>query len=137
MAVGHVRADYLQVHDAAREHSLDRNRGRLAVYGGLPYSLGMPPSAARRTASPHERKTARLELRITPSIRKLIERATAVSGLAAGDLAYEGARRVLEDHERMVLRGADRETFLEAIANPPAPSPRLIAALRKHRKIAG
>jgi uncharacterized protein (DUF1778 family) len=99
----------------------------------------MPSSAARKTASARERerKTARLELRVTPSIRKLIERATAVSGLAAGDLAYEGARRVLEDHDRMVLHGADRDAFLDAIANPPAPSPRLVAALKKHRKLAG
>lgn len=96
----------------------------------------MPPTA-RRTAAARERKSARLELRVTPSIRKLIERATAVSGLAAGDLAYEGARRVLEDHDRMVLRGADRDAFLEAVANPPAPTARLIAAFRKHRKLGG
>ncbi len=106
------------------------------MYGALPYTCFMPPTA-RRTAAARERKSARLELRVTPSIRKLIERATAVSGLAAGDLAYEGARRVLEDHDRMVLRGADRDAFLEAVANPPAPTARLIAAFRKHRKLGG
>jgi uncharacterized protein (DUF1778 family) len=94
-------------------------------------------STARRTPAARERKSARLELRVTPSIRRLIERATAVSGLAAGDLAYEGARRVLEDHDRMVLRGADRDAFLDAVANPPAPTARLIAAFRKHRKLGG
>jgi len=78
-----------------------------------------------------------MELRLSPSARRLIERATAVSGLAAGDLAYEGARRVLEEHERMVLRGEDRDVFLNAIANPPPPAPRLVAALRKHRKLGG
>jgi hypothetical protein len=35
----------------------------------------------------------------------------AVSGLTAGDLAYEGARKVLDEHERMVLTGSDREAF--------------------------
>ena len=73
-----------------------------------------------------------MELRVAPSVRQIIERATAVSGLAAGDLAYEGARRVLEEHERMVLRGEDRDVFLKAVSNPPPPSPRLIAALRRH-----
>lgn len=97
----------------------------------------MPSSTAKRSSAARERKTARLELRVTPSIRKLIERATAVSGLAAGDLAYEGARRVLEDHDRMVLRGADRDAFLEAVANPPPPTARLIAAFRKHHKLVG
>lgn len=86
---------------------------------------------ATRRSSPPERKTERLELRMAPSMRKIIARATAVSGLAAGDLAYEGALRVLEDHERVVLRGADREAFLKAVANPPRPTPRLVAALRK------
>jgi uncharacterized protein (DUF1778 family) len=84
-----------------------------------------------------ERKTERLELRVSRSVRRLIEEASAVSGLAAGDLAYEGARRVLEDHERMVLRGADRELFLEAVAHPPRPKPKLIAALRAHGKLSG
>jgi uncharacterized protein (DUF1778 family) len=84
----------------------------------------------RRT---RERKTARMELRVAPSVREIILRATALSGLAAGDLAYEGARRILEDHERLVLRGTDRDAFLKAVANPPPPAPRLIAALRRHR----
>src|SRR5438132_13730960 len=87
----------------------------------------MATSSVRRR---RERKTARMELRVAPSVRRLIERATAISGLAAGDLAYEGARRVLEDHERMVLRGADREAFLKAVSEPP-PAPRLVAALRR------
>ena len=87
------------------------------------------PTAPKKA---RERKTARMELRVAPSVRTLIEQATAVSGLAAGDLAYEGARRILEEHERMVLRGADRDAFLKAVSTPPAPTPRLIAALRRH-----
>jgi uncharacterized protein (DUF1778 family) len=59
----------------------------------------------------------------------------AVSGLTAGDLAYEGARRVLEEHERMVLSGADRDAFLIAVADPPPPTERLIAALKRHRAL--
>jgi len=90
----------------------------------------MATAAKKRHA--RERKTARMELRVAPSVRKLIERATAVSGLAAGDLAYEGARRVLEEHERMVLRGPDRDAFLKAVSNPPPPARRLVAALRRH-----
>ena len=93
-------------------------------------------STARRTAA-RELKTERMELRVSPSTRRLIERATTISGLAAGDLAYEGARRVLEDHERMVLRGDDREAFLNAIAKPAPPAARLVAALRNRRKLGG
>jgi len=39
--------------------------------------------------------------------------------------------QIIEEHERMVLRGADREAFLSAVKNPPAPSKRLVAALRR------
>jgi uncharacterized protein (DUF1778 family) len=82
---------------------------------------------ARRTRSPErERKRERIELRVAPSAKKLIQRAMAVSGLTAGDLAYEGARRVLDEHERMVLTGADKEAFLRALLDPPPPTPRLV-----------
>lgn len=88
-------------------------------------------ASAARGKRKQERKTERLELRVAPSVRRTIERAIAVSGLAAGDLAYEGARRILEEHERMVLRGADAEVFLRAVENPPPPSRRLAAALKR------
>lgn len=52
------------------------------------------------------------------------------------DLARQSARPFVEGQERMVLRGADREVFLGAIAHPGRPAPRLIAALRKHRILA-
>ncbi len=84
-----------------------------------------------------EQKTQRMELRVAPSVRAMIRRATAVSGLAAGDLAHEGARRILEEHEVFVLRGADRDTFLKAVAKPPPPTNRLVTALRRHRALGG
>ncbi|MGD9884590.1 MAG: DUF1778 domain-containing protein [Reyranella sp.] len=84
-----------------------------------------------------EVKLERIELRVGPSAKKLTQRAMAVTGLTAGDLAYEGARRVLEEHERLILTGADREAFFEALKNPPEPSEKLIAALRRHRELTG
>lgn len=97
------------------------------------------PASARRSRKPseRERKTERLELRIAPSAKQMIQRAMSVSGLAAGDLAYEGAKRVLEDHERMILAGADREAFLNAVLSPPKPAARLVAALKRHRALFG
>ena len=94
------------------------------------------PTASRRKPA-RELKKDRLELRVATSAKALIQRAMAVSGLTAGDLAYEGARRVLEDHERMVLTGADRDAFLAAVQNPPKPADKLIAALRRHRDVVG
>ncbi len=95
------------------------------------------PTRRERPPAGREYKTERLELRLAPSAKRIIQRAMAVSGLNAGDLAYEGARRVLDEHERMLLTGADREAFLEAVTNPPEPAERLVAALRRHRDLLG
>ena len=94
-------------------------------------------TSARSTRLPREPKKARIELRVASSAKELIQRAMAVSGLTAGDLAYEGARRVLDEHQRMVLTDADREAFLAAVLDPPEPADKLIEALRRHRDLIG
>jgi uncharacterized protein (DUF1778 family) len=100
------------------------------VYGELTYIYFMANAA--KSKQKRELKSQRLELRVAPSAKALILRAMAVSGLPAADLALQGAKQVLDDHERMVLRGADREVFLAAVRNPAKPSPRLTEALRLH-----
>src|ERR1700704_2929829 len=113
----------------------------LAMHGELPYKpLGrmIMPSARKKPASPkREYKTQRLELRLAPSAKKVIQQAMSVTGLAAGDLAYEGARRILDEHQRMVLSDTDRNTFLAAIDRKPDPAPRLVEALKRHRQLFG
>ena len=94
-------------------------------------------STARPTHHKPELKRERLELRLAPSAKALITRAMAVTGLTAGELAYEGARRALEEQERMRLDGADRDAFLDAVSNPPEPAARLVAALKRHRDLFG
>ncbi|MGO8865999.1 MAG: DUF1778 domain-containing protein [Alphaproteobacteria bacterium] len=97
----------------------------------------MAGSARRKGSDDRELKKERIELRVAASAKQLIQRAMAVSGLTAGDLAYEGARRVLDEHERMVLTGTDRDAFLDAVLNPPPPTAKLITALRRHRDLFG
>lgn len=97
----------------------------------------MATSTRRKQPADRELKKERLELRVAPSAKLLIQRAMAVSGLTAGDLAYEGARRVLDEHERMALAGADRDAFLDAVMNPPEPAEKLVAALKRHREAMG
>jgi uncharacterized protein (DUF1778 family) len=82
-------------------------------------------------------KRERIELRVTANAKAEIQRAMAVSGLTAGDLAYEGARRVLDEHERMMLTGADRDAFLDALMNPLDPPEELVEAFRRHRELTG
>lgn len=105
-------------------------KARLARYGDLTYIYYVPHPA--KSKQKRELKSQRLELRVAPSAKAVILQAMAVSGLPAADLALQGAKQVLEDHERMALRGADREAFLEAVRHPPAPAPRLAEAFRLH-----
>jgi uncharacterized protein (DUF1778 family) len=91
----------------------------------------------RRRPVLRELKKERIELRVASSAQELIRRAMAVSGLTAGDLAYEGARRVLDEHERMVLTGADRDAFLDAVLDPPEPADKLVNALKRHCDLLG
>jgi len=115
------------------------------MHGDFPYFIIKEcymPSPRRkqpisRPPTSRELKRERIELRVAASAKQLIQRAMAVSGLTAGDLAYEGARRVLDEHQRMVLTGRDREAFLEAVANPPAPAKKLVEALKRHRQLFG
>jgi uncharacterized protein (DUF1778 family) len=109
------------------------------MYGKPPYTeFGaiMPtPIPSNRRGTKREPKTERIEVRVAPMVKKAIQRATAISGLAVGDLAYVGARSVLDDHERMVLRGADQAAFLRAIQRPSRPNRRLVNALRRHKEL--
>jgi len=89
-----------------------------------------------RRPSNRELKTERIELRVRPSAKKVIKRAMAVTGMSAADLAYEGALNALDRHQRIVLSGRDRAEFLDLILNPPPPAPKLVAAIKRHRRIA-
>lgn len=94
-------------------------------------------AASNPRKSPRELKRERLELRVGASAKEFIQRAMAVTGLTAGDLAYEGASRVLDEHERMVLTGADRDAFFQALTSPSEPTEKLVAALHRHRDLTG
>jgi uncharacterized protein (DUF1778 family) len=99
--------------------------------------IGMPPARKKPASPKREYNSQRLELRVAPSAKKVIQQAMSVSGLSAGDLAYEAARRILDEHQRMVLAGADRDAFLTEIGRKPDPSPRLVEALKRHHYLFG
>lgn len=110
------------------------------MYGKITYNEDMrtsaPKPALSRKNSPAagERRNARMELRISAAAKELIQRAMAISGRSVADIVYEGAKRVLDEHERMELAGADRDAFFAAVRNPPKPTSRLVAALRRLSK---
>jgi uncharacterized protein (DUF1778 family) len=85
--------------------------------------------------SSQKTRTERMELRVRPVAKQAIRRAMAISGLSAGDLAFEGAKHVIADHERMTLTGRDAVLLLDLLENPPPPNENLKRAMARHRKI--
>ncbi len=90
--------------------------------------------AVARRKYDNEIKSERMELRLRPSAKQVIQRAMAISGLSASDLAYQAARQVIAEHEHILLAGADRDSFLELLANPPPANDRLKRAFKRHRQ---
>ncbi len=83
-------------------------------------------------------KTARLEVRVTPEQKDLFSRAAALAGRSLSDFvvahAYNAATRAVQEHEAMLLGARDREIFVRALLNPPAPGARLRKAARRYKR---
>ena len=87
----------------------------------------------------HASKTARLEARITPDLQALLKRAAELEGRSVTDFvitaAQEAAERRIEQAHVIRLSLEDQRAFVEAILNPPEPTPALRRAFRRHRKL--
>lgn len=76
-------------------------------------------------------RTQRVQIRIAPAAKRMIERAaalqnTTVSGFVVNS-ALDAASHLIREHERLVLDARDWEVFLDALLDPPGPN----AALRE------
>lgn len=84
---------------------------------------------------------ARLGFRVDDETKALVERAAELERRKLTDYCLtaltEAARRTIARHEMLVLSDRDRETFFDALINPPKPGARLRrAALAARRRIA-
>ena len=81
-------------------------------------------------------KTARLEARITPDLQALLKRAAELEGRTLSDFvvaaAQAAAERRVEQAQVIRLSFEDQRAFVEAILNPPEPTPSLRRAFERH-----
>jgi len=86
-------------------------------------------------------KTARLEIRLRPEQKDLLERAAALQGASLTDFATASlevaAAQVIQLHQTIALSALDSRAFVEALLNPPEPGERLVTALERHREWLG
>lgn len=89
----------------------------------------------------HARKQERLEARIAPDQKRLIERAAELRGTTVTDFvvvsAQQAAEKTIKDFESLRLRDEAREVFVQALLNPAAPNEALRAAAQRYREKMG
>ncbi len=87
------------------------------------------------------RKNQRLEARVTPDQKRLIERAAELRGSTVTDFvvasAQQAAADTIRDFETLVLRDQARDVFINAILNPSPPNDAARAAARRYKTEVG
>lgn len=83
-----------------------------------------------------ERGSARISIRVKPSVKQAIQVAAAMSGIDETafilNAAYARAVDVVDRHERTRLDKADFDALLAVLDNPPPPTEKLKAAMKRH-----
>lgn len=83
--------------------------------------------------------TARLEARISPSLRSLLKRAAEIQGRTMTEFVVsavqEAALQTIEKSEIMKLTMADQECFANALLSPPKPAKAMQRAFMRRRKL--
>ena len=85
----------------------------------------------------NEKATGHIEMRVRPSDKERISRAAELSGVKLATfvrtVAAREAERILREHQTTVLSERDRRMLLEALDNPPPPTPAARDAVRTYR----
>lgn len=86
-------------------------------------------------------KEQRLEARVTPEQKRLIERAATLRGTTVTEFvvasAQEAAANTIKEFEVLHLREEAREIFVNVLLNPPAPNKAAIEAAERYKKQMG
>ena len=84
-------------------------------------------------------RTARIEARISPDALAMVKRAAQIQGRSISDFmtaaAQDAAHRTIEATQVIRVSLEDQRSFVEAILNPPEPTPALRRAFQHHRDL--
>ncbi len=80
-------------------------------------------------------KDSRVDLRISPEEKDLLEKAASMKGLTLSSYlisnSLEAARRDIENYHKLILSDDERDLFLSLMENPPEPNPALKSAMKR------
>lgn len=101
------------------------------------HAVRQQPQAPIGTVVSLGEKEARIEIRLKPSLKQLIEVAAAAQGQTLSAFiishAVSEARTVVDTSTRTELSMADWERFQRALANPKPPNSALRAAAKRYK----
>ena len=83
-------------------------------------------------------KSARIETRVSPEQKELIERAAAYSGRTVSDFVVahveSAAKKVIDEQERLHLDQAQSRALVEALMSAKKPNKKLKLAMETYRE---
>lgn len=83
------------------------------------------------------RRSERVEARVTPEQKRLLERAAALEGRSLTDFLLSSAQAAAADtisrYQLLKLTPDDQQIFVAALLNPPAPNQALRQAVARYR----
>lgn len=89
------------------------------------------------SAEKKQRSEARLDFRLSPRVKDVIERAACATGQTVNEFAvsvlYQSAQEVLERERLTKLSDRDAELFLRILDAPARPNKALKAAAKKYK----
>jgi uncharacterized protein (DUF1778 family) len=85
-----------------------------------------------------KRLTTRIEARVAPETKALIQRAADIEGTTLDNFlsksAQAAAQQTIANHNVLKLNAEDSKAFVEAILNPKEPTDALKKAMRRHHQ---
>ncbi len=82
---------------------------------------------------------ARLEARISPETKLLLQKAADLEGRTLTDFVVASvqaeAYRVIDKHQKLKLNLEDSQAFVDALLNPPLPNEALKKAALRHKQL--
>ena len=84
-------------------------------------------------------RSERIEARTTPGVLAVVRQAAEIQGRSLSDFimaaAEDAAKRAIEDKHMVRLSAEDQKRFVEAILNPPPPTPAMQRAWEHHSRL--
>ena len=115
---------------------MKQQRQDVDLYGELTYIFASEGKIKMITPNSTS-KSARLETRVSPEQKELIERAAAYTGSSVSDFVVANveiaAKRIVEEYERLHLNQTQSRTLVDALLSPKRPNKKLRTAAANHR----